>query len=327
VETSASLTSTNGTSLSLDWQTGGSWAVGLLPAGDYTLKVEARNLAGNTIVSQGFTVSAPVALPVVQLDALPTQINSTAIPLAWSVVSGADIIDHFEIQSQVDSGDWTLWDTKPAAADRAATFDAEMGHAYHFRIRGVEANGKAVDFSSAADVTTVVSGTCQEDSFEGTAPGDDEQSGAASIELGKSQQHNWCAAGDVDWVALQATKSQVLRLTTTPSGKNSAAIEQLYDSDGTTLLGENHPTDANSGASLDWTVPADGIYYVKLSPVDSQISGTDTDYTFGVEVQNTVQTTPLICGSISIPLLLGGAYTLVSKKVQKKKSAKRAGWN
>jgi hypothetical protein len=73
--------------------------------------------------------------------------------------------------------------------------------------------------------------------------------------------------------------------------------------------------------------PADGIYSIKYSPVDTQIDGTDTDYTVAVEVQSTVQTAPLVCGSVAIPVLLGGAYTLVSKSAKKKKIAKRAGWN
>jgi hypothetical protein len=93
-----------------------------------------------------------------------------------------------------------------------------------------------------------------------------------------------------------------------------------------TLLGEAHPVDADSEASMDWTVPADGVYFVKYSPVNTQISGTDTGYTAKIEVQNTVQTAPLVCGSIAIPLAVGGAYALVNKSVKKKKAAKRAGW-
>jgi hypothetical protein len=35
----------------------------------------------------------------------------------------------------------------------------------------------------------------------------------------------------------------------------------------------------------------------------------------------------LVCGSFAIPALAGGAYTLISKSVKKKKAAKRAGWD
>jgi murein DD-endopeptidase MepM/ murein hydrolase activator NlpD len=327
VETRADLTGPNGYTQSLEWQTGGSWSVGLLAAGDYTLKVEARNLAGNTSIAEDFTISTPITLPVVKFTTLPEQMNSTAIPLAWTVTSGSENIDHFEIQWQLDGGEWTSWETQPAASDRKVTFTGEMGHSYGFRIRGVEANGKAADFSGLTAVSTAIASACQDDQYEGTAPGDDEQGSAASLLVGTPQTHNWCPAADVDWVAFQATKDEELRLTTTAVGNNAAAIEQLYDTDGVTQLGINTPADGNTQASLDWTVPADGIYYIKYSPVDRQISGTDASYKVDVEVQNTVQTTPLVCGSIAIPAVLGGAYALVSKSVKKKKTAKRAGWD
>lgn len=327
VETRADLSGPNGYAQSLDWQTGGSWPVGLLAPGDYTLKVEARNLAGNTSIEDSFTISEPAPLPVVELTALPEQMNSTAIPLAWTVASGAERIDHFEIQWHMDGGDWSSWESQPAAADRKAVFSGALGHNYGFRIRGVEAGGKAADFSGLTDVSTVISSNCQEDQYEGTTPGDDEQGSAAPLEVGTPQTHNWCPAGDVDWVAFQASKDQVLRLTTSPMGSNAAAREELYDSDGVTLLGVNTPADANSQASMDWTVPADGIYSIKYTPVDSLVAGTDSEYTVDVEVQNTVQPVPLVCGSITIPAAVGGAYALISKSIKKKKAAKRAGWD
>jgi murein DD-endopeptidase MepM/ murein hydrolase activator NlpD len=327
VETSARLIGPNNFSQSLDWQSGGSWQIGLLAAGNYTLMVDARNLAGEIQTLQGFTVSAPVPLPVANLDPLQAQFNSTAIPLTWQVISGLENADHFQLQSQLDAGDWKDWPSQLSADQRKVVFTGAPGHKYAFRVRAVAANGKAVDFLTATRVTTAVSDTCQQDVYEGTTPGDDVQGGAAPVEIGVSQLHNWCVEKDVDWVAFQAKKGQVLRFTTSPTGVDSAAIEELYDSDGVTLLGENHPADADSEASLDWTVPADGIYYAKYAPVNSGISGTDATYTAKIEMQSSVQTLPLVCGSITIPLAVGGAYVLVNKSAKKKKAAKRAGWD
>jgi murein DD-endopeptidase MepM/ murein hydrolase activator NlpD len=327
VETRAALTGPNNYSQTLDYQAGGTWSVGLLAAGDYTLTVEARNIAGNTTISEEFTILKPVALPVVTLTALPEQVDANTFSLAWTVDSGADTIDHFEIQQHADGGDWADMELQPAASARDTVFTGELGHTYGFRIRGVTAAGKAVDWSETAEVTTTTVAGCVGDAYEGTTPGDDEVGSAAPLTIGTSQTHNWCPAGDVDWVAFQATKGQILRLTTAPVGANSAASELLYDTDGVTLLGEYHPADSSSEASMDWTVPVDGVYYVKYSPVVADISGTDTNYTVKIEQQNTVQTIPVVCGSTAIPALLGGAYLLVSKKVQKKKASKRAGWN
>ena len=327
IETKAELTGPNSYTSSLDWQSDTTWPVGLLAAGDYTFSVTARNLVGTTTVTEEFTVSEPVALPVAVLDSLPEQSNTTAIQLTWTVSSGADITDHFEIQWCADGGDWQTWSNQPEASARAAVFSAEMGKKYEFRIRAVEANGKTADFSADATAWTVVNAYCQEDKYEGAAPGDDEIASAAPMVTSQTYEHNWCPVGDIDWAAIQVTEGQVLRISTTPSGLNSAAIIQLYDTDGTTMLGESHPVDANSGAALDWTVPADGVYSIKMTPVDSAIGGNEAAYSVSVEVQSTVQPSTLICGSITIPALLGaGLAAAKSISAKKKKTSKRAGW-
>jgi len=84
--------------------------------------------------------------------------------------------------------------------------------------------------------------------------------------------------------------------------------------------------DANSGTSIDWTVPADGVYYVKLKPVDELIGGEEATYTFSVKLQGVVDPGLLICGSISIPAALAGGLTLAKKARDKKKASKRVGW-
>lgn len=325
VETRASLSGPSDFAQTLDWQNGGSWEVGMLAAGEYTLTIEARNIAGNTRISQSFTVSEPKPLPALTLDALPETTTSTLIPLSWTVTSGADNLDHFEIQVSTDGGDWADWTTQPAGEDRSAGYSGELGHSYAFRVRGVTPTGKTGEYAQST-TATVVSAGCQEDEYEGTTPGDDDISGAAPLEIGTAQQHNWCPAGDVDWVAFQATAGQNLRLTTSPVDSGTGAIEMLYDSDGVTLLGSASPADDASEASMDWTVPADGVYYVRYTPVNGQIAGSTTYYQALVQAQSSLPTSPLVCGGIVIPLAAGGAYLVSSKLLNRKKTAKRPGW-
>lgn len=326
VETSADLSGPNGYANYFDWQTGGTWQAGQLPAGDYTLAVHARNLAGTANISQGFTVSEALQLPAATLEELPLLTNSTAVRLNWKVDSGASNLDHFEIQVRSDEGDWALWSYQPGADVRTAIYTGAAGSTVHFRLHGVTPGGRAPDFATLPEVSTQLNAYCSNDGFEGSDPGDDQRDSAAPISIGDEQQHTWCPVGDVDWVAFQASAGQTLSLTTSALGLNSAAALQLYNTDGSTILSEVHPADANASASLQWTVPADGVYYVRLSPEDAQVGGEDTAYKFSVKVNSDVNPLALICGSLGIPAVLGGGFAVAKKRYDKKKMSKRAGW-
>jgi len=327
VSTRATLTGPNNYSQSLDWQTGGEWPVSALAAGDYTLSVEAKNLAGNTSISQEFTILKPIVLPVVAWKELPMMIESSSIPLSWSVTAGEENVDHFELQVSWDGGDWTDSSIRPGVNDRSTTFTGELAHNYTFRIRGVTSAGKAVDWEQTAQVSTTTVAGCIKDEYDNSETGDNDAANATAIELGMAQTHNWCPESDADWVSFQATKGQELVLKTAPVGKDSGASEYLYDTDGVTLLGQFTPSDGNSEASMDWTVPTDGTYFVKYSAASTTISGTDTTYTVSIEKQSTAQTTPVVCGSAAITALLASGYVVISQKTKKKKSAKRYGWD
>ncbi len=326
VETSADLTGPNGFSLHLDWQTGSAWQIGQLAAGEYILTVYARNLAGTAQVSQPFTVAEAVEYPVTTLEALPMVTNSTAVRLNWQVDRGADIVDHFEIQIKANDGNWDTWSTQPASDARTVVYTGKAGTTVHFRIRGVTAGGKAVKFEDVAEVFTQLNAYCSDDSFESGDPGDDQLTSATNISIGAEQEHTWCPVGDIDWLAFPATQGQTLTFATKAEGLDSAAAMRLYNMDGSTLLSEIHPADANSSATLEWTVPADGTYYLHLSPQDSEIGGEDTKYTISVITENQVNPISLICGSISIPAVLGGGFALAKKRYDQKKKSKRAGW-
>ncbi len=325
----AALTGPDNYNSTTDWLDTGLWHVGALPVGDYTMTVTAKNLAGTVAATTTFTVVEPVPAPVAALDALPEVTQSTAVKLTWQVSSGADLIDHFEIRYRLyATPDWSDWKKQPVADDRSAIFYGEMGNTYEFQLRAVAKNGDALDFGTDAQTRTYLTNSCVDDAFEGSDPGDDEQTSAAQLTVSVEQTHNWCPANDVDWLTFQATQGQSLEISAVPTGTNSAAVIYLYDTDGTTLLGEHHPSDANATSMLDWTVPFDGVYYLKLVPSDSKAYGTDATYTVKFIAASTASTGNIICGSVTIPAVLGGAFAITkSIRDKKKKAAKRPGWN
>jgi murein DD-endopeptidase MepM/ murein hydrolase activator NlpD len=326
-QTMASLTGAGGYSSTTEWMDAGVWHIGTLTAGDYTLTVSAKNLAGSVQTSVDFSVAQPVPAPVAHLNALPEVTNSTAVALSWVVDSGADTIDHFEIRSRIYGETWQDWEKQFGAELRSTIFYGEMGFSYEFQIRAVAANGKALDFPETAETHTYLTNSCLEDAFESTDPGDDEQATATQLIVAEEQTHNFCPSGDVDWLTFQAVTGQELEFSAAPTGTNSAVAMMLFDSDGSTVLGEVHPANANSSSVLAWTAPADGIYFLRLTPQDAKTFGTDAAYTVKFVQASTVNPGTLVCGSVTIPAAVGGAMLLAKKySEKKKKEAKRPGW-
>jgi len=324
VKTRATITGP-GYSNSLDWQSAGEWHLGVLAEGEYSLTIEASNLAGSASVTQAFTVMAGAVPPATTMAALPQISNSTAVKLNWTVESGADGIDHFDLQWREQGGEWQNWAETLGADARQVLFWGSADKTYEFRIRAVDLIGTAESYPDAAEAMTYINLGCSDDGFEGVTPGDDESLTAAPAGTDATQTHNWCSTKDVDWVAFQALQGEGYSFVTKALSTASAARIELYDTDRTTLLGMASPSSLDGEATLDWLVPLDGIYYLKLFPADSRIGGQDTNYEFTIQQKSSVEPAALICGSTLIPALLGGGY-LVSKKVQKKKKARGVGW-
>jgi len=327
VQTRSTLSGPGGYSAMLEWQEGMSWEIGLLPAGDYTWTVEARNLAGTTSIIQEFTVTGGSALPFSHMNALPQITNSSAVLLTWEVDQGADGINHFEIQTSEPGGDWVDLAEKPDGSARQMVYWGTPGQTVQFRMRAVDNVGNAEEYISVAETSTLFVGSCIVDAYEGSDPGNDDISGASLMEVGTPVLHNWCAPvtrGDgsqkdnVDWISFVGTTGDQLRFSTTPINLGSAALLTLYDTDGATFIGEARPLSSDGSASLDWTVPVDGTYFIRMERIDNRIHGTDTIYQVGIELKSKVQPGTLICGAAALPALLAGGYA-VNKQMKKTK--------
>ena len=337
-QTRSTLSGADNYSQSLEWQEGGSWNVGQLAEGDYQWMVETRNLVGIASITQEFTVTEPVTtlLPLSHLNNLADITNSTAVELTWEIDEGSDAIDHFELQARPLGGEWAQYAVTEDSDARSMVFWGMPGGTYEFGLRAVGLTVGGEQYLSVPETSTMIVETCIEDDFETAVLNDDDLSVPSVIEIGGTQTHNWCTpynpvtevvGGDVDWVSFYATAGDELSFSTKPDSLASAALLTLYDLDSTTFLGEARPINADASASLDWTAPADGTYYMKLTPVDGRITGTDTSYEVAINVKSKVQPGTLICGSAAIPALLAGGYAAskVVKKEQKRRERKVMG--
>jgi murein DD-endopeptidase MepM/ murein hydrolase activator NlpD len=329
VETSSQLTGPNGYTNAQDWQSGKSWYVGVLPAGDYSWVLTERNLAGTTSLTRDFTVVERAAPPSSQLDDLPVMVNSSAVMLTWKVLSDPDNIDHFNLQYRIQGQEWQELPDEPGKDARSFLFWGTPGATMEFRLQAIDGQGNFEEFNTIPEAVTTFNGPCSGDEYEGSDPSDNTLAGAAQIAAGDTQTHNWCGAGDVDWLTFSAMQGDQFRLTTKAVDLASAARITLYEADGATLIGSAQPATVDAEAVLDWTAPLDGLYVIKLEPADSRIAGQDTHYTINLASKSTVQPTTVICGSAVLPALLGGGYLVAkrAKKVQAKRMrAKNMGW-
>jgi murein DD-endopeptidase MepM/ murein hydrolase activator NlpD len=309
----------------LDWQAGGSWQVGKLDRGNYTLTIEVRNTVGIATTTQEFTVSRVNTAPETHMQYLPQGSKSTSIKLTWVVDSGAATIDHFDLQWREGKGEWTDWTEPLGRTAREAIFWAVPDKLYEFRIRAVDKNGAEESFTSKPETSTYVLPDCADDAFEGEGSGDDERASAPVAQYGAVQTHNWCQLGDVDWVVFQAAEGDALTLRVDPSGAASGAIIKLFDAGSDEPLAKATPQNADSATVLNWTAPAPGTYAVKLSPADTRIAGEDAQYTFSLQKRSLVRTSWFLVLVGLISALLGGGF-FTHRRIQAKKMQKGVGW-
>jgi murein DD-endopeptidase MepM/ murein hydrolase activator NlpD len=325
VETRAALKGPGEFTTWLDWQAGGTWQVGRLDRGNYTLVVEARNAVGIATTTQEFSVNRVNAAPETHMQYLAQGSKSTSIKLTWVVDSGAATIDHFDLQWREGKGEWTAWTEPLGRTAREAIFWAVPDKLYEFRIRAVDKNGTEEAFTSKPETSTYVLPDCADDAYEGEGTGDDERASAPVAQYGAVQTHNWCQLGDIDWVVFQAAEGDALTLRVDPVGAASGAIIKLFDAGSDEPLAKGSPQNADSATVLNWTAPAPGTYAVKLSPADARIAGEDAQYTFSLQKRSLVKTSWFLVLVGLISALLGGGF-FTHRRIQAKKMQKGVGW-
>lgn len=92
------------------------------------------------------------------------------------------------------------------------------------------------------------------------------------------QEHNFCAANDVDWTKFEVTAGATYVLTSTNTGANANVQMSLYGNcdSNTSLPG------GNGQQTLRFTAPSAGFLYLKTENLNPNLFGTETKYTLQV---------------------------------------------
>jgi hypothetical protein len=91
---------------------------------------------------------------------------------------------------------------------------------------------------------------------------DDTQATASSIELQESQWHNIHAAGDHDWLSLQAEAGVTYVVETYDLEAELDTILFLYDADGEELARDDDGSDEPRASLVTWTAEEAGTIYI-----------------------------------------------------------------
>jgi len=303
VEYSAILEGPKGWTRSLDWQPGLTWDVGILPEGEYQLTVKARNLAGISESTASFNVYKVLNLPVTTMQTLPELSQTTLVQLGWDVKQGDLAIGSFEMEYARDGGDWVRWEQPIPAESNQLWFFGELGHTYQFRMRAIDTDGNLEEFPAESQAVVRIASDCTGDAYENPDPGDDTLQGATPLEISQPQIHTFCGYSDYDWLVFAANEGDTYRISTKPLGGNAAAIFHLYDPIGDAVLGELIAQDFNQETALEWKAPQDGLYALRVSPLDNRLAGDAVSYEIKVDKVLQLKPVTYTCTALLLPLI------------------------
>lgn len=302
--------------VSVDETAGDGW-VGSIPSTfsgtleGAALFARAFDRAGNHADSNVVILAGDGSIPVTHMDAMPAEYGSSLVKLSWTAVSKTPI-DHFELQYQINGGDWQAW-TEPIDGNlNFASFFAKNGNTYGFRIRAVTASSEE-QFPDEAQVKTTVEKECIPDKYE---PGDNLPVDSPSLTSGVGQLHNLCTFKDEDWTSILLQGGKSYTFIAKPTELAAGVTLQLYDMTGKAMTDEARPEDLFSQTTLDFQPETSATYILRARAADEHLAGTRSIYSISYDQTAPFSPIPVVCGALLIPLL-----TALAKLVNRIRSA------
>jgi hypothetical protein len=96
--------------------------------------------------------------------------------------------------------------------------------------------------------------------------------------------HDFCPAGDQDWVKFQASMGQPYVIETYDLGTDADTAIYLYGPNGTTQLAHDDDSGGGLASRLRWVAPASATYYLKVVSSDPSVSGANTSYHLAISL-------------------------------------------
>jgi hypothetical protein len=239
----------------------------------------AYDWAGNSRAAGTWNLWLDRTPPVTQIQSATNLPSSTIIEIQWSGQDNLSGIGQYDLQGQIGGGVWTDAFTGIDGNVNKSWFVGESGNTYGFRLRGIDRVGNIESYpSSAEDTATVAYNVCT----IGDQGGNDNDPGDANPLYGISfrQIYNFCNPtigsdwlNDVDWFTFSLESGQRVMVQSDPGGTGSASILRLYDSDASTLLTSDMPSQLGETSALEYNANQTKTLYLSVSPLYAGITG------------------------------------------------------
>lgn len=262
-----------------------------LSQGAHTLFIRAINRAGNVSEYLYDTFTVDSLPPSVGVRVAPVYDDAPFLDF-WVIGQGEDTGTgraSFDFQyKDGESGAWTDW--KQGVADEFQLFVGQDGHTYFFRARARDQAGNLSAYTDGSVSFTVRTCPVDADPYEA----DNASTQATWHPIGGVvQNHNFNAAGEVDWVRFWAVQGVPYDLSTKNTGGDSDTVIDVYAADGAWLGGNDDDPDAYPASRYVWTPEKTDLYSARIKHWDEWAFGCTTGYEFTIStpVSDTIRPT------------------------------------
>ena len=280
------------TSLGTDWDGQDGWSIDFNPGGEpegtgAAVYVIAYDRAGNLSWAVSWDLGIDKTAPYTNISYMDGVQYSNAFLLEWTGSDNLSGIDYYQIQQQVEDGDWQDNPGTVNGDQLQSWIVADAGYLYGFRMRGVDHSGNTEAYPATAELTVTVPAAnvlCSTLDGYDTSGNDNSAVNSTQLAIGVSQDHNFCnplAADyqdDEDWISFDAQAGQRYRVVTYPMSERAAVVLRLYASDGVTLLDQVYPASFGRSTSLEWLADRDGRVYMQMTHLDGRVIGSVVKY-------------------------------------------------
>jgi hypothetical protein len=230
----------------------------------------AGNQRGMLRIVKGYDLSVPSTT----LEPVTSPRATTYVPLRWTTNVPSSSINYYDLQYQVNGGDWQDLQLKVPGSQTFYNFLGEMGKSYSFRVRSVDLSGNVEPYLDGTKSVVLIT-TCLLDGNEAN----NASASATTLPINTSQTHNFCGTDDVDWVKMAVEGGNPYMVFVSSRGGGASMNVEVYKNNGTTLVKTYPATVFGQSQVVTFDAETNDTYYLKIPPIDPRLAGNDVKYT------------------------------------------------